>query len=212
MIALTRQDAQGQSMMEGIVAIAILMSAAIAISALAISSIRGGSFSRNEMLATQLAKESIEVARAFRDANALYNQAHPTNRRAWDAGLGIGEFSILEFRRNSYEQPELREPLWKLTAVANGGGCVNTGRCRLFWNPRHGLYTHEATDGIATSFYRFVQINEICDGHQVLAGGETCENLGKKKIGRQLISEVRWTEQKNSRQLRLEEHLYDWKF
>lgn len=205
------QTEAGQSLMEVMVAIGILMSGAIAIYGLVLSSIRGGSFSRNELIATQLSKEGIEVVRAFRDANALYNQSHPTDRRVWDEGFDAEEFLIASFSRANYEDPDLRQPLWNFIRVANGDGCVNSGRCRLYWDPVHGLYTHESSNARATSFYRFLQLEEICEDHQIMSGGATCADGGKTKVGRQVISEVRWTEQTNARNFRIEEHLYDWK-
>lgn len=58
---------QGQSLIEMVVAIAVVLIVIVALVAITTVSIRNANFSRNQALATKYAQEGIEKVRAYRD-------------------------------------------------------------------------------------------------------------------------------------------------
>ena len=60
----------GQSLVEMVVAIAVVLLVILALVAVTTVSVRNASFSRNQALATKYAQEAVEKVRAYRDQNS----------------------------------------------------------------------------------------------------------------------------------------------
>lgn len=62
-------EEKGQSLVEMIVAIAVMMVVVVSLISVATTSLRNASFSRDQSLATKYAQDAIENVRAYRDQN-----------------------------------------------------------------------------------------------------------------------------------------------
>jgi len=181
---------KGQSLMEMIASIAILLIVVVAILALTVSNIVGQKESEFQVLANNLAREGIEVARNTRDSNWL-------NGQVWDAGLESGE-AIVDFIK--------AENQWQLNSVACNGNDL------LYFNPGSGIYNHDS-NGQAASFSRCLTLRGIClagDGNEYIINDNEC-NHDDQKIGLKIEVKVTWFERNKTREVKLEDSIYDWK-
>ena len=64
------RDQAGQTLVEMVVAIAVLIVVILALLSITTTSIRNASFSRDQVLATKYAQEAMEKVRSWRDQNS----------------------------------------------------------------------------------------------------------------------------------------------
>lgn len=182
---------RGQSLMETIVAIAILLTVATAILSLVTNNIIGQKESEFQIMANNLAREGIEVARNIRDSNSL-------GGRDWDAGLNTGEaIAAFDTAANG----------WQLIFASEGGESYNK---QLYFSSLYKIYSHNKTGGQLAPFSRFLNLGNIC----LASGAESIKDscgAGEKKIGFKVSAVVSWKENNRTRQVVLEELLYAWK-
>jgi type II secretory pathway pseudopilin PulG len=106
---LTKSSQSGQSLIETIVAIFILVTALIAGVGLALYAVANASTNRNQIVANNLAREGIEVFRMMRDSNWLAAQDDP---------------QILDLTNCTYPNPPPDDvrPCYPETFARSGGG------------------------------------------------------------------------------------------
>ncbi len=207
----------GQSMIEAIVALGILMTAVSAALTLVTAAVRANKESENGIVAANLAREAIEVARGLRDSNwlsdvpwdtGLYNAANPNDCTAipvfdpskQDIGFWQLDFSVdaltdataRVFRVSGSSDP-LKPPGVFLQTAATSGDMAPTGFARLL--TLKSICRDKSTPATDTS----VNIRCAC-----LAGVET-------KIGVQAVADILWAGRGGARSLRLEETFYNWR-
>ncbi|MBI2426657.1 MAG: prepilin-type N-terminal cleavage/methylation domain-containing protein [Candidatus Kerfeldbacteria bacterium] len=204
--SLARDDmTNGFTLLETIIALAVVLVGVVGSLTLAAQSVRGGRASTNEIIAQNLAREGIEVAYAIRDSNwmAIESGAKPADQ--WDDGLygapsDYTSRAVLNASGN-----------WSLDYTVNNA-CDNG--CELYLNETTGVYSHDST-GTPTSFRRGVATHPICDngGDGVIIALNTCEgkNARWKKIGVRVLVTVTWEDQGTGQMLQLEDRLYDWR-
>src|SRR3989338_5313329 len=180
----------GQSLLEMIFSIAILMTVSSAILALTTSNLVGQKESEFQIVANNLAREGVEVTRNIRDANWLAG-------RDWDEGLidplGISHRATAEF--------DAANNLWRLNFAPTSDV--------LYFSSNAGY--NYAGLGQPTIFKRLLILEDIC---QVSGAAEEIKFPclgGEQKIGIKVKAEVNWSERNRNRQVFLEETLYDWK-
>ncbi|MFA6255506.1 MAG: type II secretion system protein [Patescibacteria group bacterium] len=181
---------KGQSLMEMIAAIAILLIVVTAILALTISNIVGQKESEFQVLANNLAREGIEAVRDIRDSNWLGGQA-------WDTGLQSGE-AIVDFIK--------AENHWQLDSTSCSGNDL------LYFDPASGFYSHDS-DGQNSSFSRCLDLSSICldsDGNEYIVADNAC-NSDDQKIGLKVEAKVTWLERGKHREVQLDDLIYDWR-
>jgi hypothetical protein len=147
-----------------------------------------------QIIANNLARESIEVIRSIRDSNSLAGAP-------WDTQLEPTEAAITILDPSASMNP------WQLT----------TGDPQLYIT--NGYYTHLAGNGIVSAFRRQVALDSICSGTvgQPNAGEETlvaapagCP-LGTTRVGLRVRASVTWNERGRDRSINLEDYLYAWR-
>lgn len=183
-MTISRQkNNQGQSLMETILAVGLLITVVLGALGLGIYSVRVGRYSQNQLIAANLAREAIEYVRNVRDTNWLKGQA-------WDTGLdgctaSSNQWCILDFNAATNT--------WIKTALAVGQN-INTcssAVCELKIDTTY--YTYNLTSGGTSSgFRRVLQIN----------------TLGANKL---VEVRVKWFENNQSKYLILYEVLTDWR-
>lgn len=173
----------GQTLVEALVAIGIVVIALISILNISLSYISLGSQTVERTTAIFLAREGIEIARAIRDSKWL----NPNN--VWPYGLTNGNW-IINYNDTAFS-----------TVADNSsiGSCTN---CKLYLD-FNGRYIHTITS-TPTPFRRMITISTGDDLGVVCPGsGDGCE----KKIE----SKVYWTERGRAHQITLEERLTNWR-
>lgn len=190
---------RGFTILETLIALSIVAIGVVGTLTLSSQTVVGSRASQNEVTATNLAREGIEVARALRDSNWLSIEAGMLQDSEWDNGLyAIGNDytarAVFDGRR------------WTLDyQYGDLASCKEN--CRLYLDETTGVYSHES-NGTKTIFHRAVETNAICEDHAIKASGNVC---GNKKVGIQVLATVEWEEQNHTSSLTLEERLYNWR-
>lgn len=194
---------QGQSLIEVVVAVGVILSVLISIAALVVVNIFGQKSSENRIIAGQLAREGIEVMRNFRDAAYLEKRTLEEVTSVYSESDHF-YYYLTEFNNNDDNR-------WGIQGVASSD-----------WNviPKlvidtYGLYTQGA-GGDFTGFKRRIIIDSICaDTTEPLecvdAICESGEGVCTHRIGYRITSEVQWTENSQDQTIELKEFLYEWR-
>jgi len=125
----------GQTLIETITAVTIISMSLVAILSLGTISIYYGTQSKEEVIASNLAREGIEIVRTIRDSNWL-----DPDKSAFD-GISDGDW-IVEYNNTS------------LSVAADSGSITNCNNCVLFFN---NFYQHTAS-GSSTPYKRLVKV------------------------------------------------------
>lgn len=170
----------GQTLIETIVAIAILTTGIIGGLALAIQSLSSSERVTNEIIATNLAREGVEAARHTRDNNWNHNNLEDCDYIAsgqdcvpeW-ANFGGLTCNIITLNVNlvaGNTSPSCRNYRVHLQVLSVGGNVAgrlylqnqgsifNTANYRLYLRPE-GVYNHDSSGNpVVSNFYRRVRI------------------------------------------------------
>lgn len=188
----------GQSLVEMVVAIAIIVTGLVGALSLTISNLSGAGEAGARVVASNLAKEGIDVVRNIRDTNWLKDLA-------WDSGLSLaGDFTAIAVFDPS-------QNLWHLDFTP---ASISDPAARLY-RDANDLYLQNMTSptGTETLFSRLLTIDPIC----LTVASPPAENItgnscgvGENQIGVRVKSEIDWTESGQPRSLILEDRLYNW--
>lgn len=206
---------KGQGLIEVMAAIAIITTALSAIISLIVISLAANRESCCRIIAVNLAREAIEVARNKRDSNWLDIEAGTAGIK-WDDGLyapGKDYSAIIKFNQtengNNYGD-------WDFQFQPDDINDNPSDRCKLYL--KDGIYKQSKsaiTEGVSTKYRRLIRLNPICelpDGSEsILTDNVKCDDIGGVKIGIQAIARVDWTESGREHSLSLEDRLYNWK-
>lgn len=192
----------GQSLLETVFAIGILLIVVVAILALTISNIVGQKESEFQITANNLAREGIEVVRNIRDSNWLKGER-------WDDGLIDDGTAIPVFE---YEGGWINQ--WSLDFNPDDPTTVY-----IFGGVYNQQSAGQSTVGSLTVYNRLLKFYNICrytkggnEGREEIKNlGQDCQSGNQEKVGLKIESLVIWTERERQRQVKLEDLLYAWK-
>jgi len=198
-----------QSILEVTLAISIISLAMVGFLSLATNNIRSGSESAKRNQALLFAEEGIEVVRNIRDSNWLAGCSAPgaIDCKQWNSGLSSGT--------NYRALPKFDYPnnAWVLEFVnMSFDMCVSASGCKIYRSVDN-VYSNKNI-GTATEYARMVEINPICADSLACGGDGICTSglsCPGEVIGLQVVSRVRWTEKGKTRNVLLEERLYNWR-
>ncbi|OGY46382.1 MAG: hypothetical protein A2840_00775 [Candidatus Buchananbacteria bacterium RIFCSPHIGHO2_01_FULL_47_11b] len=179
----------GQSLLETVFAIGILLIVVTAILGLTRANLVGQQESEFQVLANNLAREGVEVIRLARDSNWL--AAVP-----WNTGLVGGSAAIVDFN----------------SATGNWAIAFNpTISGQKLYTDTNGTFSHNPT-GNPTLLSRVVNLSSICQdsgGVEIITSDPTdCNGL---PYGLEVRSVVSWEERGLNRSVTLQNLLYAWK-
>lgn len=203
-----RVSGRGQSMLEAIISIGIIVTSVAAALTLVQVSISAEKESEAGVIAANLAREGIEVVRAERDSNLLAGAV-------WDqdlSGSGNDYTSILVFDPST--------GTWSLSFTTD---LVTEASASVY---RYSADTGSATEGLyvqaqsqpantaVTGFSRLITTDPICDdntpGYSIINSGSSCGVL--EKIGMRVVSRVTWTAAGDrEREVAVEELMFNWR-
>ena len=163
---------------------------------------------QNQVLATGLAREPIEIIHGWRDSNWLASQSW--NNRVDHRGSSV----ILQYF-------DANEGAWKFSWVQDTN-LDTCDRCKIVYDDTKKLYLQninsdgsEPLTGLpATGYRRWTRVKDICwdvagDKQYVQDYGQSCTE--GDAIGWQLVTEVSWYDNQNKKTLSVSEDLYDWR-
>lgn len=165
-------------------------------------------------LATNLAREGLEIVRNARDSNWLRIDANEDcdttavglQPCAWDQGLGYG-FYIVDYNTNY--------PPFRLNGVDVFNVNYLGSPQRLFVNTAdNDFYAHTITTA-TTDMYRTMQVDSICldtaTGLETVISGLCSGPATIQKIGIQVTAHLYWQRGANTGQLAMVDNLYHWR-
>jgi type II secretory pathway pseudopilin PulG len=191
--------ASGQTLIEMLIAFFVISIGLYTAVTLVFSNLNLVERDTDAVIAVNLAREGIELAKQVRDSNWMAGNP-------FDAGLHSG---------TSYTAT----PIWEATLLAPSTGPTFSFAATDFTDPHaqvvttaSGLMANAASEatitGTATLFKRLLTLHPICSDYSVLNNGTDCGSL--PKIGVRVESHVQWS-RKGAQDLTLYEDLYDWR-
>lgn len=203
-----RYNKQGQTLMEVIFAMFILVTALVGVIVLIVTSINASRQARNKLIGTNLAREAIEHIRDIRDSNWI----DPTGGIVWDEGLFDTDASPTTTAGLVFD---LVNPV---TLDFSVDAFSDTNAEVLLLN---NFYTQGVGSGTSSSFYRLIYVNNICrdpatgnenieDKDNIDACGVAAHASYANKVGIRVIAEIRWPSSSSSRNVKIEDRLYNW--
>lgn len=189
----------GQSLVEMIVALAIILTGLIGALTLTISNLSASGEAGTRVIATNLAREGIDVVRNIRDTNWLKNSP-------WDDLLhdGADHTAIAVFN-------PVADPGWQLKFSPSA---IDEAAAKLYLSADNLYLQDDAPPGGTSTLYaRLLTLDPICLNlaakTETITGGDCLG--GEEKIGLRVGSEVAWTESGRSHSITLEDKLYNWR-
>ena len=191
----------GFTLLETIVALAIIIAAVIGPVVLVTSSLFSFGFSKNKLIALNLAQEGLELVRAIRENNVLCDTLNNSNQKWFEnPNPGGGQMTNEIFEIDVIGTNNIN--CGSASLVMPRISSFSATKLRL--NPATGVYSYDA--GQETTFTREMRVIQPPD-HEDLPGGQRIE----KKDIREINSIVRWQERGQNREISLTEKLYNWR-
>jgi len=201
-----KDNNNGQSLLELLIAITVLVTALVATVVLIINSIEAGKASRNKLIGTNFAREGIEIVRNIRDSNWI-----DPNGVNWDDSLiGVADSTAIPIIDGSSD-----------ITLNFSVDAFTDGDAQIKVNSSQYVQGLSLTDE-DTSFFRLLYINPICQDNsdpvnEKIADKENTDSCGEgehtdydNKVGIRIISEVRWPVPDSKRKVVIEDRLYNW--
>ena len=205
---LIKRHSTGQTLLEAMVAIGVIMTAVFGATTLIISSITAGRISQNRVEAANFAREGVEIVRAIRDSNWLkfeQNELDPSTGAPplWNAGLSAGtKRAVLSFGLTN---------TWLLQSCTGGCTASNTVIYKVTHTSGRVWYAQYQSQAacnaggrtcVATKFNRTIQLSYINDD---LNSDGTAEQYLLA------VATVNWTDRSGPKTLSAQTRFYDWK-
>jgi len=193
--------------MELVVSMAVVGVALVGTISLTILNVSGQRASELEVIASNLAREGVEVSRGFRDSARLANSTFMETHIDCSGCPGQAEHTALvKF-----------DPTTNTWTFDFTPDLITDPEAALSINTATGIYNHDGV-GDTSLFSRLVTIDYICEnsGNCSLGDGGICEDADGgdvcgEVIGQRITSEVRWNNKDEERSYILVDYLYEWK-
>lgn len=191
-------------MIETLVALAVILAATVGPVSLITSSLADFSFSKNKLVAANLAQEGIELVRAIRETNVICDTLNGATIWPWN------------------ENPELPNPpggnpfsnttagvavdLTTTTNCGAGGASIvvpilsTSCSQKLRFDPSTGIYGNSGPQESAFSRCVSIRVPSASPDSGISASDQM-----------DIVSTVTWNEKGNSKSLVLQERLYNWR-
>ena len=191
----------GQGLLEVIIAIAVIATGLAGVMSLTGYSIKAADVSSQQVMATNLAREGLEVVRHIRDSNWLAGAVFYDGLVQFDNDLnGTTKYHRIHNRWEiDFEVDDIMDEEANLLISANTGIAL------------YGMYHHGTVPGDKkdTTYQRLLTIYPICaaapDSFAISCPAP--ENI----IGLRVLAEVQWLERGQTKSLVLEDRLFNWK-
>ena len=224
---------RGQTILELIVSIGIIVSCVVTTLGLVIATTMTSNVSKTEILASNLAREGIEIARSIRDDNWLALDSHLAGTTAWNDNLFSGTSPNIQYNAIATFLPD--DGTWSL-AFGDFSIGSETDATAVYLNPATGVYAQVADTPLLScpdgplchfqpiNYWRVISLDPICwsnnpdtgipdpSTEQIVTDNRDCsEYVGSTQVGVQVRSRVRWLEHGRPHTVDLVDELFDWK-
>ncbi len=201
-------DRRGQGLLEGIVAVGVLVTGLVSIVALSNSNLQGSEQSASRIVALNLTREGIEAVRVVRDGNWLAGRTAPSGSgpSAWDSGLAGGATDV------------------DAIPVLGGDGSSRidftpagfADAATLIYRDAAGIFRQDVNlpTGTRTTMRRLLSVYPVCRdvvARVEVSTGAVCQG-SYVKVGLRVVATVTWFVGGSSRNLNLESFVYNWRF
>ncbi len=183
----------GFALVEVLVAVSLLSATIITISALTISMMRANSLNHNHLVATELAREGLEITRNIRDTNWKYY-------RHWLTDIHDGADSPYTF---SVDSQGLSGNVWNVFVPASDDDSLLYKNDNLLG---YTEYTHSGDSADATPYHRTVTVTPVMDNSDDLDASLPAEYVLKVLVE----SKVWWNYRGQDKEITLYTELTDW--
>lgn len=221
---LIRQQ-PGQSLLEAIIAIGVILVSVVASTTLIVSTTRVGRVSQDRVEAANLAREGIEIIRSIRDTNWLERDQNiqdagaPARTVEWDDrgpnNDGYIPFDAVQMcagvpcasQTASLYVTQYTAAGWSLVTFTGTPTVANTeSRISEQAVPGVGTLLTQNCTGVcgATKFWRVISITSDFESINIDTHGRDVPRL-------RLLSTAYWLDRGRLQQLTAEQHLYDWR-
>lgn len=211
-----RRDQRGQTFVELLTALFVLSVALVGALSLATSNAQSQQIGANRLIASNLAREAVETARALRDTNWLLGMASGE----WDTGLadaaGTNHCAILTPARFVSPDGVIASPFRFVECKKGVGGediaidplyRVTRGEDGAFLQPG------ETVGGTPSNLYRKIRFDPICllAEEETIARDGDCGTGGSVQIGIAVTAEVGWEQGGKKLNVKMAEELTNWR-
>lgn len=196
---------RGQSIMELLIALAVIAIGLFAAVTLVYSNLNLVERDADEVVAVNLAREGVELAKQKRDSNWLAGSA-------FDAGMVSSvdpmDYTATPVWEGAYFASPITDPSFDFTANTLTDATPKLNIVRTYNNLLANNSSGSAEP--ATPFKRLLTFHPICSDYTVLDSGSACSGA-ISKIGIRVESRVRWTRKALLKEFVLYDDLYDWR-
>ncbi|MBU0732342.1 hypothetical protein KKC88_05695 [Patescibacteria group bacterium] len=206
---------KGQSLVEAIGAVAIILTGIVVVVAMLIYAINAAQIASLKNQAHFLAVEGIELTRYLRDNNFLEIEGGEiTGTPFVDVGAYFGEdrYNIPRIQPEAAAQDERYFNSFFLNSqeTCSDHPCRQIIDTTPFYTNENGLLESGES---GTLFNRWTILYEICEGNVIMdTVGQECSDLSLFTIGVKVESHVEFTKGPNTHDYVLEEEIYNWKY
>ncbi|MFA6304450.1 MAG: prepilin-type N-terminal cleavage/methylation domain-containing protein [Patescibacteria group bacterium] len=192
---------RGFTLIEVVVALGVVTTGVIAGMTLTSYNLNISSTSESRLVASNLAREGIEVVRWFRDSNWLANL--PWNQSI----VEVGKYRL------TVDFDEANNTWATVSQIVDLDACTD---CQIYLDAATGVFSHNNIGTNLTSYKRLISLKEICwqeavGSEAILANGQKCSDVAAPLIGYEVSSQVSWNESGKQHLLEAVDRLYDWK-
>jgi len=191
---------KGQTLIEMIAAVAVIGIGLFAATNVVFSNLNLVDRDVDSLVAVNLGREVLELAKNKRDSNWLAGVAFDTGLYSgtdysatpiWNGVVGSYSF---DFSPNDFT--DVKTKVISSSDVAAPGFLMNysTGYA-----------------GTTSTFSRLVTFNGICANGTIVGAGVNCGNVGSVKIGIRVMAQIRNIRKGTTRDFTMYEDLYDWR-
>ena len=214
------ENKKGQSLVEAIGAIAVILVGIVTTVAMFIYGINALTIASLKSQAHYLAIEQIEAARWLRDSNWLHDEAGTTPSYDFQY-VTDNDYGFLVTRPDNADPNEYYRFYYSSNSNANCTPADPDHPCKQvaktgnkFYQNFYGSYSIYSPAPEPTVFNRWVEFSRICEGDLILTSGADCNSQypGTEQIGTQAKSMVQFQKGTQNIEYFLEERLYDWKY
>lgn len=211
--------AKGVGLVEGVVAIAILVTGIISVVSLTLSNLSTSQGVEARLVGVNLAREGVEAVRSIRDGNWLKGYTHDTDPLgqdplSWDRYLN--PIPAADLTGTAIAVLDKNTLAWAIDFTPDA---ITSNAAKLRRDQNTKIYRQSTespvpTGEVNTPYSRLITIYAICNNfptNQETMDTVSCSN-GWVKSGIRVVARVEWSESGRRAGVEAEEWLYNWRY
>lgn len=204
---MNRKTPKGLGFLEVIIALSVMIIGVTTGITLTTYNLANVVVAENQVLATGLAREPVELIRALRDSNWLSGVE-------WNDGIDVNSNFVM------FQYFDEKNIAWKLKWTQESD-LENCERCNIIYDSNRKIYLQNIDENdkpisgaTLTGYRRWTRLKNICwdTGNQkqyIPDYAQSCES--NPTIGWRLTTDVSWYDSQNKKTLTVSEDIYDWR-